>query len=262
MNSQQASRRSNSDFRKDLRSLMASTELHLPDTQLLGRRATRILRQVQLEHYARLAATPPELRPRQALQFLRQSIETDIRVTLLWRDLHRVQLKTYQEAHAPALYRSLLRLEKAESLPVLRAPELQTLRGSFSALRHQTGSLAQTFEEMIHNRYPEVARLLPQIPPEPFKRAFGRHLNELVWSLDHGNRLASGLSNLARQLHDLGFRREHYCAAAECLLNSLAHCAGKNWTPAVSQAWNQALELTILALDSNANSSGSVEAVA
>ncbi len=120
------------------------------------------------------------------------------------------------------------------SLPV------ELLRSSFSLVVEREPELAARFYETLFSRYPQARRLFGRDSDSQAKMltealvAVVDHLEDAPW-------LTSALGDLGAQHVVYGVTPEMYGWVAECMLATLADVAGSAWTPALANAWSDAL---------------------
>ncbi len=137
-------------------------------------------------------------------------------------------------------------MERACGLRPLLHDEITAIRSYFSTIEQDIQIILWDFFDLLKSHYPEVAGLLSEACEDACRRRLSKGLNEVIWSLDQGARLQRILSDYGRFLTDLGFKREHFCAAGECFLNAIAQIGGRSWTTKTCDQWTKMLELCML----------------
>jgi hemoglobin-like flavoprotein len=87
---------------------------------------------------------------------------------------------------------------------------------------------------------PEMFTLEPAIQ----QARFAAELSEIVASIRRLDRFCPAVRALGARHRAYGVRAAHYRLMGEVLLETLAAALGREWTPAVSEAWTLAYALT------------------
>jgi hemoglobin-like flavoprotein len=121
--------------------------------------------------------------------------------------------------------------------------DVQVLRDSFRRLVPRTDALAQTFYDLLFDRYPEVLPLFDGVRFDEQRNKLVRALTLVVRHLEQPEFLRAYLQGLGAIHLAYGVAPAHYHGVRECMLAALAQTAGHRWSADEEAAWRGALEL-------------------
>ncbi|MBD0862429.1 flavoprotein [Gordonia sp. zg691] len=116
----------------------------------------------------------------------------------------------------------------------------QLLEESLVLVDLPDSGLTVRFYEILFDRYPAVQPMFQRdtrVQAEMLRTAVVSvldHLDDAEW-------LTTNLHALGRRHADLGVTRPMYTAVAECMIAAMSEIGGDSWTPAMTDAWGEAL---------------------
>lgn len=119
---------------------------------------------------------------------------------------------------------------------------VELLEQTFAALAPFGDKLVARFYHELFNRYPQVKPLFRNTTQQEQQRKLLSALQLVINNLRNPEVLTATLQNLGRRHQSYGAVPGHYQAVASTLLDVMQEFAGSLWTPAVHQAWSDALE--------------------
>jgi hemoglobin-like flavoprotein len=114
------------------------------------------------------------------------------------------------------------------------------LRSSFALVADREPELALRFYDTLFSRYPQARRLFRK-DEESQAKMLTEALVAVIDHLEDAPWLTSTLGELGAQHVAYGVTPQMYGWVAESMLATLSDVAGAAWTPALAQAWTDAL---------------------
>ena len=118
---------------------------------------------------------------------------------------------------------------------------VELLEQSFNRVAPQGTAIVARFYERLFKKYPKVKPLFRGVSMEEQKKKLLASLVLVIQNLRRPEQLKKALHQLGQRHAGYGVKPPHYDAVAKTLLEVLAEFAGDAWTPAVRQAWAEAL---------------------
>lgn len=119
--------------------------------------------------------------------------------------------------------------------------DIEVLETSFEAIAPSAERLVERFYEELFDRHPAVRPIFAGTDLVEQRGKLLAALKLVMANLRKPDALASAVGELGRRHQDYGALPEHYPAVAETLIDVMADIAGSAWTPAVENAWKNAL---------------------
>lgn len=116
----------------------------------------------------------------------------------------------------------------------------ELLESSLALVDDDEDGLTRRFYEILFDRYPAVRPLFSTDTAPQAKMLRGAiiavldHLDDTEW-------LTSTLGMLGAKHAEYGVTPAMFDAVAECMIAAMGERAGADWTPAMTQAWGEAL---------------------
>lgn len=132
-------------------------------------------------------------------------------------------------------------IDDKDSMPSTQIDETTLLETSFQALAPKGKELVARFYEELFRRYPDVVPMFANTRVEEQEKKLLAALQLVVSNLRKPQQLSQALTTLGAKHKAYGAKPAHYNAVAAVLLDVLQEFAGDLWTPALKQAWSNAL---------------------
>jgi hemoglobin-like flavoprotein len=116
---------------------------------------------------------------------------------------------------------------------------IKLVQESFRKVVPIAGTAADLFYDRLFEIAPELRHMFPQDLREQKKKLIGM-LATAVNNLHHFDQIRPAVEELGRRHLGYGVADEHYKPVGEALLWTLEQGLGKDFTPAVKEAWTQA----------------------
>lgn len=114
------------------------------------------------------------------------------------------------------------------------------LENSLSLVDLPDDGLTVRFYEILFERHPAVEDMFSR-GIRPQAAMLRTAVIAVVEHLDDGEWLTTTLGSLGRRHAALGVTEPMYAAVAECMIAAMSEIGGPRWTPAMTEAWNEAL---------------------
>jgi len=117
--------------------------------------------------------------------------------------------------------------------------DARRLKDSFSQIAMYGDEVALFFYSDLFIKYPEIRDLFP-ISMRAQRDHLIAALAQIVSHVDRADELTDFLDGLGRDHRKFGAVAEHYDAVCDCLLTTIAHFSGENWTGELAADWTEA----------------------
>jgi serine/threonine protein kinase/hemoglobin-like flavoprotein/Ran GTPase-activating protein (RanGAP) involved in mRNA processing and transport len=124
----------------------------------------------------------------------------------------------------------------------LTQDRLSLVESSFAAISGTGKAFAEKFYEKLFDRYPETKPLFSHVSMSRQQHHLSSSLVMIIENLRSPDTLNASLTALSQRHVGYGVRPEHYQAFAVCFLEALRETLGEDWSPALNEAWAEALQ--------------------
>jgi NAD(P)H-flavin reductase/hemoglobin-like flavoprotein len=123
--------------------------------------------------------------------------------------------------------------------PSEESETVRLIRESWAGVEPHSEEMGRQFYATLFRIVPETRDLFP-VNMEVQRSRLMRALVHVVQMIDRPDELVPFLEQLGRDHRKFGVLTEHYDAVGHALIDAISSFAGDTWTPAVSEAWNDA----------------------
>ena len=121
----------------------------------------------------------------------------------------------------------------------------ELLRSSFELVVERAPNLTERFYDILFARYPQTRAMFHRNRRQDQEKMLTAALAAVIDHLDDVPWLSSQLGALGDRHKDYGITLEMYDWVGSSLLATLEEVAGKDWSPALEDAWSEAYAVIV-----------------
>lgn len=123
------------------------------------------------------------------------------------------------------------------------ALNIELLESSFNNIKPRALEFSASFYHFLFQHYPELEKMFEAVDQPAMEKKLIASLALIVENLRNPEALTSALKSLGARHAQIGTVQAHYPMIGNILIYTFSQYLGKNWTPELAEAWEEAYNL-------------------